>query len=161
MRKTIADTLEAPLDLVFVKQRRRQSGKSQHEKQSVRKQTFVVNEGGLRFEVNLSDYVDTGLFLDHRQTRAMVREQAAGKDVLNLFCYTSSFSVSAALSGATTTSVDLSGKAIERSRSNFEANGLDPHLHRFFKEDAMKFLSRSVRRSDKYDFIVLSGSNKA
>lgn len=75
--------------------------------------------------------------------------------MLNLFCYTSSFGVSAALGGARTTNVDVSAKALQKSRQNFEANGLDVSEHRFFKEDAMKFLARSVRREEQYDFIVL------
>lgn len=75
--------------------------------------------------------------------------------MLNLFCYTSSFGVSAALGGAHTTNVDLSAKVLQKSRLNFEENGLDPSVHRFFKEDAMKFLARAARRGDEYDFIVL------
>jgi 23S rRNA (cytosine1962-C5)-methyltransferase len=75
--------------------------------------------------------------------------------MLNLFCYTSSFGVSAALGGARTTNVDLSAKALQKSRENYQENGLDLSEHRFFKEDALKFLARAARRGEQYDFIVL------
>lgn len=81
---------------LFVKRRERQKGSAQYRRLGRRKAVKVVEEGGLRFEVNLSDYLDTGLFLDHRPTRGLVREAADGLDVLNLFAYTGSFSCYAA-----------------------------------------------------------------
>lgn len=116
---------------------------------------LIVQENGMKIEVDLTDGLSTGLFLDMRDNRARVRGWAGGAKVLNLFCYTSSFGVAAALGGATTTNVDLSAKALARSRRNFEINDLDPGGHRFFKEDAMKFLARSTRRGDRYHLIVL------
>jgi len=124
-------------------------------------ETFLVDELGMQIHIEMEDGLSTGLFLDMRENRMKSRGWAAASrtggaaSMLNLFCYTSSFSVSAALSGAKTTNVDLSAKALARGRQNFEANGLEPDSHRFFKEDAMKFLERSVRREDRYDFIVL------
>lgn len=123
--------------------------------------SYCVDEFGMQIHIELSDGLSTGLFVDMRDNRMKARSWgAAGRDsrpaqMLNLFCYTCSFSVSAALSGAVTTSVDLAGKALERGRANFEANGLDPAEHRFIREDAMKFLARAARRGDQYDFIVL------
>ncbi len=118
-------------------------------------ETYCVDELGLQANIKLADGLSTGLFVDMRDNRFRARSWAKAGSMLNLFCYSASFSVSAALSGAKTTSVDLSSKALERGRENFVSNGLDPAEHRFFKEDAMKFLARSVRRGDKYNFIVL------
>jgi 23S rRNA (guanine2445-N2)-methyltransferase / 23S rRNA (guanine2069-N7)-methyltransferase len=153
MRQTLHETLDLTPDQVYIKQRRRQVGKSQHERQSNRKHTFVVEESDLRFEVNLSDYVDTGLFLDHRQTRQMVREAAAGKDLLNLFCYTGSFTVYAAAGGARSTcSVDLSNTYLDWTRRNLQLNNLEAPAHRLLHADVLRFLQRCT---DSYDLIVV------
>lgn len=123
--------------------------------------SYCIDEFGMQIHIELSDGLSTGLFVDMRDNRMKARSWgAAGRSgrpaqMLNLFCYTCSFSVSAALSGAVTTSVDLAGKALERGRANFAANGLEPADHRFIREDAMKYLSRAARRGDQYDFIVL------
>ena len=102
---------------------------------------LTVREGDLGFEVNLSDYLDTGLFLDHRTTRSLVRAESAGKRMLNLFCYTGSFSVAAAAGGAAeTTSVDLSNTYLEWTRRNLSANGFgDAGRHRTFRDEARGF----------------------
>lgn len=124
-------------------------------------ETYLVDEFGMQLHIELADGLSTGLFVDMRDNRVKARAWSAARrtglqpQMLNLFCYTCSFSVSAALSGAVTTSVDLAGKALERGRANFVANGLDPEAHRFIREDAMKFLVRAARRGEKYDFIVL------
>lgn len=116
----------------------------------------IVVENGMRFGVTLGAGLSTGLFVDQRDNRARVREAAAGGRVLNLFSYTCSFSVAAALGGASeVVSVDLSGRALERGRKNFELNGLDPAAHRFFKEDAVKWLGRAARRGERFRLIVL------
>lgn len=117
-----------------------------------------VIENGMRFGIDLHDGLSTGLFVDMRDNRARVRKwagEATQATLLNLFCYTCSFSVAAALGGATTTSVDLSAKALERGRANFARNGIDCEAHRFIKDDAMKFLRREVRRGKRYHLIVL------
>lgn len=95
---------------IFLKVRQRKEGRlRQYQKMAEQKTEFEVEEAGLKFIVNLSDYLDTGLFLDHRLTRQMIREQSSGKHVLNLFCYTGSFSVYAIAGGAREViSVDLS-----------------------------------------------------
>jgi 23S rRNA (cytosine1962-C5)-methyltransferase len=101
MIEAAAAELAVPPDRTFLKARRRQRAGEQYEKLAERKAMVTVHEGGLAFDCNLSDYVDTGLFLDHRITRSLVRDEAAGKRFLNLFCYTGSFSVYAAAGGAT------------------------------------------------------------
>lgn len=118
-------------------------------------QELVVHEHEMKLGVHLADGLSTGLFVDQRDNHGAARDWARGGRVLNLFCYTCAFSVSAALGGASSTNVDLSGKALDRGRRNFELNGLDASSQRFFKEDAMKYLERAVRRGDRYDLIIL------
>jgi 23S rRNA (cytosine1962-C5)-methyltransferase len=109
----------------------------------------------MRFAVALGDGLSTGLFVDQRDNRARVRALAPHKRVLNLFSYTCSFSVAAALGGAVSTlSVDLSARALERGRRNFELNGIVGE-HRFYKEDALAWLERAARRGQRFDLIVL------
>lgn len=142
MVRTAAETLEVPRELVFVKHRERQRGTSQYERVDERQAVRIVEEGGLKFQVNLSDYLDTGLFLDHRQTRAMVCDMADGTNFLNLFAYTGSFTVYAAAGGATkTTSVDLSATYQDWTAENLRLNGFDGSQHRFVREDAGTYLS--------------------
>ncbi len=156
MRSIIADEVGVPLAHVYVKEKHRQRGLTQHEKQGDLKNTTVVREGGLRFEVNLTDYIDTGLFLDHRQTRQMVRAQAAGKRFLNLFCYTGSFTVYAAAGGASsTTSVDLSNTYLDWAQRNMALNGLWPGKHRLVKSDVLEFLRGGEDRAARYDLVVV------
>jgi 23S rRNA (guanine2445-N2)-methyltransferase / 23S rRNA (guanine2069-N7)-methyltransferase len=142
-------------DRVFIKAKHRQRGLSQHERVDDAGRVFVVREGGLSFEVNLSDYIDTGLFLDHRLTRAMVRERSAGARMLNLFCYTGSFSVYAAAGGAAaTTSVDLSNTYLDWAGRNLALNGFNAERldgrtpsepnrtgHRLVRADVLAWLS--------------------
>lgn len=141
MAKTAAETLDVSKANVFMKRRERQRGPSQYERFSEQGKTLVVHEGGLKFRVNLSDYLDTGLFLDHRITRSLVREAAAGKPFLNLFGYTGSFTVYAAAGGAaTTTTVDLSNTYLAWAEENLKLNSLAATEHRFVRDDAMSFL---------------------
>ncbi|MCC6228252.1 MAG: bifunctional 23S rRNA (guanine(2069)-N(7))-methyltransferase RlmK/23S rRNA (guanine(2445)-N(2))-methyltransferase RlmL [Phycisphaerales bacterium] len=140
---------------VHAKSRPRQKGLTQHEKLDAQGTTLVANEGGLRFEVNLTDYADTGLFLDHRITRGMVREMSGGKRVLNLFCYTGSFTVYAAAGGAKeTTSVDLSNTYLDWAERNLRLNGLDGPRHRFVRSDVMEFL-RGHKPGRHYDIAIV------
>ncbi len=115
---------------------------------------LVVHEGELRFHVDPGDGLSTGLFVDQRDNRERVR-QLSPKRMLNLFSYTCSFSVAAALGGARTTSVDLSGRSLERGRDNFMLNGLDPAAHRFDKDDVLDWLKRARRRTERFDLVVL------
>ena len=155
MKKTVAKTFEVPIQQIHLKIRRRQKGAQQHERQSNDSKKVVVNEGGLKFLINLSDYVDTGLFLDHRATREMVRSQAAGKRFLNLFAYTGSFSVYAAAGGAaSTTTVDWSSTYQEWSRENMALNGFDGSEHVYCREGAMEFLD-GLGKDEKFDLAVV------
>jgi 23S rRNA (cytosine1962-C5)-methyltransferase len=157
MVEAAALELGVPPDRTFLKVRRRQRGGGQYEKVDARKALVSVREGGLVFEVNLSDYLDTGLFLDHRTTRALVRDEAAGKRFLNLFCYTGSFSVAAAAGGAaTTTSVDLSNTYLDWTRTNLARNGFtDAGRHRTVRDEARAFLEHRARRGEEpFDLVV-------
>jgi 23S rRNA (cytosine1962-C5)-methyltransferase len=116
-----------------------------------------VEEQGLKFEVNLTDYLDTGLFLDHRKTRSIIRHYAAGKRILNLFAYTGSFTVYARAGGAAgTTTVDMSKTYQDWTRRNLELNGfaLGPD-HRLVKADCLQFLQAGPAVDERYDYIVL------
>ena len=127
MKRTAGEVLEIPVANIFLKRRERQRGPAQYQRVAEQGRTAVVGEGGLRFEINLSDYIDTGLFLDHRITRGMVREAAAGKRFLNLFAYTGSFTVYAAAGGAAeTVSVDLVGTAPRLGRAEHGAESIWP-----------------------------------
>jgi 23S rRNA G2069 N7-methylase RlmK/C1962 C5-methylase RlmI len=150
MVEAAALELGVPPHHTFLKSRRRQRGGGQYGKVDDRAVTPWVKEGGLEFQVNLSDYLDTGLFLDHRTTRALVRDEAAGKRFLNLFCYTGSFSVYAASGGAVeTTSVDLSNTYLDWTRTTLSRNGFkDAGLHRTVRDEARAFLEHRGRRGE-------------
>ncbi|MCB9620812.1 MAG: bifunctional 23S rRNA (guanine(2069)-N(7))-methyltransferase RlmK/23S rRNA (guanine(2445)-N(2))-methyltransferase RlmL [Sandaracinus sp.] len=138
-------------EAVHVRTRQRQRG-SQYEKRGDGRR-LEVEEGGLRFLVDLDGYLDTGLFLDHRLVRAEVAEKARGKRFLNLFAYTCSASVHAAAAGATTTSVDLSQTYLDWGADVFVRNRLDLRNHRFLRADVERFLSRE---RGEYDVVFLN-----
>lgn len=143
MGRTAGETLGIAPANVFLKRRERLHAGAQYDRQSEAERTFEVQESGLRFEVNLSDYVDTGLFIDHRITRSMVRGEAAGKRFVNLFGYTGSFTVYAAAGGAaSTTTVDLSNTYLDWARRNMALNGFTGREHHFERSDAAMFLAR-------------------
>ncbi|MCH9611811.1 MAG: Ribosomal RNA large subunit methyltransferase K [Chlamydiia bacterium] len=125
----------------------------QYDKLDHARQFFTVYEHGVKFAINLIDYLDTGLFLDHRTTRQMVAKKAAGKQVLNLFCYTGAFSVHAAANGAKgTKSVDLSNTYLKWAKRNFNLNQIGLEHHTFVKADCMKFLNEE---KEGYDLIII------
>jgi 23S rRNA (cytosine1962-C5)-methyltransferase len=150
----IAAVLSIPHNLQFLKIRQRQRGTEQYEKQGESGSRFVVKEHGLQFWVNLQDYLDTGLFLDHRNTRAMVKACSQGKRMLNLFAYTGSFSVFAAAGGAArTTTMDLSHTYLRWAEDNMRLNGFSGPHHRFVQGDVMSLLPGIQDNSE--DLIVL------
>ena len=152
-----AAELGVPPDRAFLKARRRQRDGGQYAKVDERRALVEVHEADLTFECNLSDYLDTGLFLDHRITRGLVRDEAAGKRFLNLFCYTGSFSVHAAAGGAVaTTSVDLSNTYLDWTRTNLARNGFrDAGRHRTVRDEARAFLEHRARRGEPpFDLVV-------
>jgi len=116
-----------------------------------------VDELGLQFEVSLGDGWDTGLYIDQRSNRQRVMRAAAGKRVLNLFCYTGSFTVAAARGGAaSTTSIDISRRALGRAQRNMSLNGIEPsRKHRLLRAEVMEYVKRAAARGDEYDLIVL------
>lgn len=142
-------------DKIFLKLRERQKGEQQYSKLKEDKKELIVEENGLRFIVNLSDYLDTGLFLDHRITRQKVKEIANGKRVLNLFAYTGSFTVYAASGNAKKiTTVDLSRTYINWAKRNLTYNKLyDDKKHQFVQEDVLQYL-KSIQ-PNSYDLIIL------
>jgi 23S rRNA (cytosine1962-C5)-methyltransferase len=153
----ISETLQTPRNQIYLKERRRLSRRTeQYEKVSIESKTAVVQEHGLKFKVNLTDYLDTGLFLDHRPLRQIFREESEGKHVLNLFAYTGAFSVYAAAGGAlSVTTVDLSNTYIQWSVENMELNGLlNSEKHKFIQGDVMDFLKKS-EDEEKYDLVFV------
>ncbi len=144
-------------DAVFIKTRARQEGKNQYTKQSTASKRFIVQEGQAKILVNLTDYLDTGLFLDHRQIRLRIAKEAKGKHFLNLYSYTSTASLHAALGGAaSTTSVDLSNTYLNWSKENFVLNGLTvdhaDEQHQFFASDCFEWLKEG---HEQYDLIFI------
>lgn len=141
---------------IGVKTRRRQKGDSQYQKTGSFGEDFVIEEFGQRFWVNMEAYLDTGLFLDHRNTRKLVREQAAGKRFLNLFSYTGSFTVYAAAGGALSSeTIDLSNTYLDWAGRNFQLNGLDAERHSLIRSDVFQYLSASVAEGKVFDLIVM------
>lgn len=134
---------------VFIKVRTQQKGNQQYEKQSDRGKLQDVREGRAHLLVNLTDYLDTGLFLDHRPMRLKIAGEMQGKTLLNLFAYTGSVSVHAALGGARqTVTVDLSGNYLDWARKNFAVNGISPAQHRFEEADVLPWLRRNRETFD-------------
>ena len=155
----ISELCKVSGESLYVKLRQRQRGSLQYEKLDSAHHEFVIREGGHRFLVNLSDYLDTGLFLDHRETRALVQRLASGKRVLNLFGYTGSFSVYAAAGGAArTVTLDLSSTYLDWAGRNFSLNNLDPRQHVRIRTEVLSYLQnpRSVpAAAGPFDLIVL------
>jgi 23S rRNA (guanine2445-N2)-methyltransferase / 23S rRNA (guanine2069-N7)-methyltransferase len=153
--------LEVPPERIHVRLRKRQSGRQQYERQAqgaegeVAPRTLVVEEGGLKFAVNLDEYLDTGLFLDHRLTRGRLRTQAAGGRFLNLFCYTASATVYAAAGGAASSlSLDLSNSYLDWAAQNFRLNAMS-RAHRLERADCLEWLRNARAADEVFDLIFL------
>lgn len=152
----LSKILHVPEDRIFLKLRQRKPGRlGQYQRLEQARNEWVVEENGLKFLVNLSDYLDTGLFLDHRLTRMRVRELSEGKKVLNLFSYTGSFSVYAAAGGATQVdTVDMSRTYLGWAQRNLALNGFtDEKRYRFIPADVKQYLREPS--DTMYDIIVL------
>ncbi|PWT72576.1 MAG: SAM-dependent methyltransferase [Bacteroidetes bacterium] len=152
----IAEVVGLPAEAIFHRQRRRKAGRQdQYERLNERENFFVVEEAGLNFKVNLTDYLDTGLFLDHRITRRMVRDESKDKRVLNLFCYTGSFSVYAAAGGAASiVSVDMSKTYLDWAHANMRLNRFaDAVFNHFEHADVLQYLRKI--RPGSFDLIIL------
>jgi len=145
-------------DQLHTRMRARQKGKQQYTKQgrTGKRETIIVEESGLKFEINLNDYLDTGLFLDHRLTRQIIQQRANGKNFLNLFSYTGSVSVYAASGGAkTVSSVDLSHTYSQWAQHNFKLNNLSGKKYQFFEQDVIEWLNKAQNKPMQYDLIFL------
>jgi 23S rRNA (guanine2445-N2)-methyltransferase / 23S rRNA (guanine2069-N7)-methyltransferase len=141
---------------IRLRTRRRQKEGGQYAKVARREQFHVVEEAGLRLRVNLDDYLDTGLFLDHRLTRVRLREAAAGKRFLNLFCYTGVATVHAVAGGADSSlSVDLSRTYLDWAQANLALNGLDGPQHRLLQADCLAWLEENAPRGPAFDLVFL------
>ncbi|MGL6124487.1 MAG: class I SAM-dependent methyltransferase, partial [Shewanella sp.] len=138
---------------MIMKTRERQKGTSQYQKRDERKLELITTEYGAKFKLNLTGYLDTGLFLDHRLTRRLVGQKSKGRRVLNLFSYTGSASVHAALGGAkSVTTVDMSNTYIAWAQDNFALNGLKGKQYEFVQSDCMQWI-RDCR--EQYDLIFI------
>ena len=155
-RQRLLDAVNATLNVtgietnkLILKVRQKQKGTNQYEKLASKGEYFYVNEYGAKLWVNLTDYLDTGLFLDHRLTRKMLGEMAQGKDFLNLFAYTGSATVHAALGKAkSTTTVDMSNTYLNWAEQNLLLNDIEGKLHKLIQADCLQWLEKCDRQFD-------------
>lgn len=141
---------------IFWRSRQKAKETRQYEKRDNKREFFPVVEYGVKFLINLTDYLDTGLFLDHRETRQFISSLCNQKVVLNLFAYTCSFSVHAAIRGAKSTkSVDMSNSYTRWGKENFILNAISMSNHEIIREDCLKFLDSESKTKNKYDVIFI------
>jgi len=152
----IPTILDIPASQVVLKLRQKQRGTQQYEAQASQKQRLKVTESGLAFWVNLTDYLDTGLFLDHRITRQKIASLAAGRDFLNLFAYTGSATVYAAMGqAASTTTVDMSNTYLSWAQDNLALNGFKGEQHQFIRANCLEWLQTAQQEQQRYGLIFL------
>lgn len=152
----LPEVLQVEPEQIFMRVRERMKGEAQYEKQAEFGVFHEVAEGKVRLLVNFTDYLDTGLFLDHRTTRRWLGEWAGGKDCLNLFCYTGVATLHMAVGGArSTTSVDMSRTYLDWARRNLELNGLRGSAHRLIQADCLGWMDEAAHAGEKYDLIFL------
>ncbi len=152
----ITEIFSIPANSQFFKTREKQKGKEQYVPYNSRSlDFFIIEEGTLKFLVNLERYLDTGLFLDHRPLRKYLTENCQSQEVLNLFCYTGSLSVAAAIGGGKVTSVDLSNTYLDWAEENFKLNSLPLNQHHFVKANVLSYLQNAKISKIKFDKIIL------
>ncbi len=152
----LPQVVEVPLEQIHSRVRKPQKGAEQYEKRALDAGRIAVGEAGLKFWVNFGDYLDTGLFLDHRIVRGMLRDWARDADFLNLFCYTGSATVYAAAGGArSSVSVDLSNTYLDWAHDNLLLNGFAGPEHELRREDCRKWLEEEATRGPRFDLIFL------
>ncbi|HEV7443858.1 MAG TPA: bifunctional 23S rRNA (guanine(2069)-N(7))-methyltransferase RlmK/23S rRNA (guanine(2445)-N(2))-methyltransferase RlmL, partial [Steroidobacteraceae bacterium] len=152
----LSEVTGVPEERIRVRTRRRTKRGEQYRKVDEQANFHVVMEGGLKFRVNFDDYLDTGLFLDHRLTRARLREAAGGKRFLNLFAYTGTATVYAIAGGATSsTTVDMSRTYLDWAQRNLAINGITGRQHALVQADCREWLEESAHRKERYDLIFL------
>jgi 23S rRNA (cytosine1962-C5)-methyltransferase/23S rRNA (guanine2445-N2)-methyltransferase / 23S rRNA (guanine2069-N7)-methyltransferase len=151
--ESLCEIFNITSEQIIIKKRIIQTKDQKYTKMDKTKNQFIAQEGKAKALVNLQDYIDTGLFLDHRPMRTFLASNSSDKRFLNLFCYTSMVSVHAAIGGAKTTNVDLSNTYINWSKENFNVNELKMEDHQFITQDVFKFLDEFSK--DKFDTIFL------
>jgi 23S rRNA (guanine2069-N7)-methyltransferase / 23S rRNA (guanine2445-N2)-methyltransferase len=152
----VADVLERRADSVVIKTRKKQRGSEQYQRVDNGGRQRVVRESGFKFSINLTDYLDTGLFLDHRNTRRLIYRLSRERSFLNLFAYTGAASVYAAAGGARiTTTVDMSNTYLDWARHNLDMNGFTGEAHRFIRADCLQWLLQAGTQGQKYELIFL------
>ncbi len=156
IQKALSEALNIDPSKQYFKTRERQKGNNQYKPLDPKSQDFfTVNEPPFKFLVNLERYLDTGLFLDHRPLRQFIFSQSQGKKILNLFSYTGSISVAAALGGGLVTSLDMSNTYLDWAYENFLLNKIDPKPHVFYQADVLKELIVRKEKQEKFDIIIL------
>jgi 23S rRNA (cytosine1962-C5)-methyltransferase/23S rRNA (guanine2445-N2)-methyltransferase / 23S rRNA (guanine2069-N7)-methyltransferase len=133
---------------IIIKRRQRQKGSEQYNKLDDKNEKKVILENGIPLYVNLKDYLDTGIFLDHRPMRYHFLKKSKNHKFLNLFCYTATVSVMAAMGGATTFSIDMSNKYLDWAQENFKLNNLELDQHQFIEEDVLQFIEQAENWPD-------------
>jgi 23S rRNA (guanine2445-N2)-methyltransferase / 23S rRNA (guanine2069-N7)-methyltransferase len=152
----LPEVTAVPAERIQMRTRRRTKRGEQYEKLDEQAHFHVVGEGGLKFRVNFEDYLDTGLFLDHRLTRARLRDAARGRRFLNLFAYTGTATVYAAAGGAaSTTTIDMSRTYLEWAQRNLSLNGFTGAAHVFVQADCRAWLDANARTDERFDLIFL------
>jgi 23S rRNA (guanine2445-N2)-methyltransferase / 23S rRNA (guanine2069-N7)-methyltransferase len=152
----ISAILQTDKSRIVLKTRKRQSGAEQYTRQDETQDTLIANEYGLKFRINLKDYLDTGLFLDHRLTRKLIFRIAENRSFLNLFAYTGTATVYAVAGGASSsTTVDMSNTYLAWAQDNLELNSLSGKQHEFIREDCIKWLSDAKEDGRRYQLIFL------
>lgn len=148
--------LQKEANQVILKTREKQKGKDQYQRVDKQNKFFVIQEHGAKLKINVWDYLDTGLFLDHRKTRQIVAKKAKNKSLLNLFSYTGSVSVQAALHGAShITTVDMSNTYLDWAKDNFELNKLNGHQYDFVQADCLQWLKKYPADKAKFDLVFI------
>jgi 23S rRNA (guanine2445-N2)-methyltransferase / 23S rRNA (guanine2069-N7)-methyltransferase len=152
----LPDVLAVPISQVHSRVRKPQKGSEQYEKRDTKAERHAVQEGGLKFWVNFRDYLDTGLFLDHRIVRGLLRQWAKGADFLNLFCYTGSATVYAAAGGArSSASIDLSNTYLDWAHENLLLNGFGDTNHELYRADCLQWLEEQEACGPRFDLIFV------
>ena len=156
----VADVLERQQNNVVLKVRKKQEGLAQYQKQDKKGYKTTVEENGLKFIINVYDYIDTGLFLDHRYTRQMIKKLSKNRSFLNLFAYTGSATVYAASGDAReTTTVDMSNTYLNWAKENLLINGFSVgeagDRHTFVREDCLKWMQQAIEKNEKYQLIFI------
>ncbi|MBL4711000.1 MAG: bifunctional 23S rRNA (guanine(2069)-N(7))-methyltransferase RlmK/23S rRNA (guanine(2445)-N(2))-methyltransferase RlmL [Gammaproteobacteria bacterium] len=152
----VADILETSQEKIALKVRMKQEGSKQYQKQDKKDYKIIVQEGGYDFIINMYDYIDTGLFLDHRNMRQLIKTLSHDRSFLNLFAYTGSVTVYAAAGGArTTTTVDMSNTYLNWAQENLYINGLSNDNHQFIREDCLKWIEKAIHDKQKYQLIFI------